>query len=85
MTRPRDLPDSAGMSLPAELLEVLVCPQSKAPLVYLEAEQSLYCPESRLRYRIDDGVPVMLVEEAEPVTDAEAERLDALARDPDPA
>ncbi len=69
------------MPLSAELLEVLVCPQSKAPLVYFEAEGFLFCPESRLRYRIDDGIPVMLVDEAEPTDDAETERLLALARE----
>lgn len=59
-------------ALPQELVEVLVCPQSKQALIYFprgehdssEAEGFLVCPASRLRYRIDAGVPVLLVEEA---------------------
>ena len=54
------------------LVEVLVCPKSKQRLIYFprgeanddEARGFLVCPASRLRYRIDAGVPVMLVEEA---------------------
>ena len=65
------------------LLEVLVCPKSKQPLIYFprgednrdEAEAFLLCPASRLRYPIRDGVPVMLVDEATPV---EAAQVDAL-------
>ena len=65
------------------LLDVLVCPKSKQPLIYFprgeddrdEAEAFLLCPASRLRYPIRDGVPVMLVDEATPV---EATRVDAL-------
>ena len=59
------------MPLARELLEVLVCPKSKQPLVYFEAEQFLLCPSSRLRYRIDEGVPVLLVEEATEVGEVE--------------
>ncbi len=46
------------------LLEVLVCPLSKARLEYDRAAQELVCSESGLAYPIRDGVPVMLVEEA---------------------
>ena len=57
-----------------------VCPKSKLPLV-LFAEQGFYlCPGSRLRYRVADGIPVLLVEEAEEVPAAEVERLMALSR-----
>ncbi len=65
------------------LLDVLVCPKSKQPLIYFprgeddreEAEAFLLCPASRLRYPIRDGVPVMLVDEA---TALEAAKVDAL-------
>ena len=61
-----------------------VCPKSKQPLVYVPAstgeEESLLCPASRLRYRIDDGIPVLLVDEAVDVTEAEVARLLDLAR-----
>ena len=63
------------MPLPRELLDVLVCPKSKQPLVYFETEGFLLCPASRLRYRIDDGVPVLLVDEATEVAAPEIERL----------
>jgi uncharacterized protein YbaR (Trm112 family) len=69
------------MALARDLLDVLVCPKSKQPLVYFEAEGFLLCPASRLRYRIDDGVPVLLVEEASEVPTAEVERLLKQAKD----
>lgn len=47
-----------------KLLEVLVCPQSKAPLVFDAGRQELICEESRLAYPVRDGIPVLLVEEA---------------------
>ena len=51
--------------LPADLLEILVCPKCKGPLV---AEPgSLRCDACRLRYRVDDGIPVMLIDEATPL------------------
>jgi len=52
--------------LPADLLEILACPQCKGPLV--AEPSSLRCDACRLRYRVDDGIPVMLVEEATPIT-----------------
>lgn len=69
------------MALARELLDVLVCPKSKQPLVYFESEGYLLCPASRLRYRIDDGVPVLLVEEATEVSAGEVERLLKQAKD----
>ena len=70
------------------LLEVLVCPKSKQPLIYFprgeadrdEADGFLLCPASRLRYPIKDGVPVMLVEEAISVDAQAVEALVARAR-----
>jgi uncharacterized protein YbaR (Trm112 family) len=61
--------------LPRALVDQLVCPTSKQPLVYFEAEDFLLCPSSRLRYRIDGGVPVLLVDEATEGTGAEVDRL----------
>lgn len=68
------------MPLAQDLLDKLVCPKSKQPLVYFEAEEFLLCPASRLRYRIDDGVPVMLVDEATELSAADVEQLLAQAR-----
>ena len=47
-----------------KLLEILVCPVSKGPLVYDEKRQELISRSERLAYPIRDGIPVMLVEEA---------------------
>ena len=47
-----------------KLLEILVCPVSKAPLVYDKERQELKCKASRLAYPIRDGIPVMLESEA---------------------
>ena len=67
------------MTLDARLLEILACPNDKGPLLYFADEQSLYNPRLRLRYRVDDGIPVMLMEEADPVGGTEHERLMAKA------
>jgi hypothetical protein len=53
------------MALSKELLEILVCPKCKGALVLTQAEDALDCNACRLRYRIEDGIPVMLVEEAQ--------------------
>ena len=47
-----------------KLLEILVCPVSKAPLDYDSEKQELQCKASGLAYPVRDGVPVMLPEEA---------------------
>lgn len=67
------------MALDPRLLEILACPKDKGPLLYFESEDSLYNPRLRLRYRISEGIPVMLIDEAETVDDAEHERLIAKA------
>ncbi len=63
------------MPLDAELLEILVCPESKQPLVYFEEDEFLFCPESRLKYRVEDSIPVMLIEEAERLSEDDARAL----------
>lgn len=67
------------MALDPRLLEILACPKDKGPLLYFEGEDSLYNPRLRLRYRITDGIPVMLIDEADHVDDSEHERLLAKA------
>lgn len=47
-----------------KLLEILVCPKSKAPMTYDEQSQELRCRESGLAYPVRDGIPVLLVDEA---------------------
>ena len=67
------------MVLDPKLLEVLACPKDKGPLLYFADEESLYNPRLRLRYRITDDIPVMLIDEAETVEDPEHSRLLAKA------
>lgn len=52
------------MSLDSKLLEILACPRDKGPLEYLEDEQVLFNPRLKIAYRIEDGIPVMLSDEA---------------------
>ena len=63
------------MALDPRLLAILACPEDKGPLYYVEDEASLYNPRLKRRYKVVDGIPVMLVDEAESVADAEHERL----------
>lgn len=51
-----------------KLLEILVCPLCKGPLVYRKAEAELVCKADRLAYPIRDGIPVMLEEEAREIS-----------------
>jgi uncharacterized protein len=59
--------------LAESLVEILVCPRSKQPLIYFpkgethtsETEAMLVCPAANLRYRIEDDVPILLVDQAE--------------------
>jgi uncharacterized protein YbaR (Trm112 family) len=48
----------------AKLLEILVCPLCKGPLLYRKAEAELVCKADKLAYPIRDGIPVMLEAEA---------------------
>ena len=59
----------------AKLLEILVCPLCKSPLIYRKAEQELVCKADRLAYAIKDGIPVMLADEARTMTPEEVEQL----------
>lgn len=67
------------MPVDAKLLEILACPKDKGPLLYFADEEVLYNPRLKLKYRVTDGIPVMLVDEAEQADRAEAERLAAKA------
>lgn len=65
------------MALDQQLLDILACPEDKGPLFYLEDEQALFNPRLKRRYRIEDDIPVMLIDEAESLEDAEVQRLAA--------
>ena len=75
--------------LPEDLVETLRCPKTGQPLIYFprgdadrdEADGFLLCPASRLRYRIHDSVPVMLVDEAADLAPPAVEALLGRARE----
>lgn len=67
------------MPLDPQLLALLACPEDKGPLLYFADEDTLYNPRLHRRYHIVDGIPVMLVEEAEAVSSDEHARLGAKA------
>jgi uncharacterized protein len=67
------------MALDDQLLEILACPEDKGPLLYFEDEDALYNPRLKRRYPIREDIPIMLIDEAESVDDAEHERLLAKA------
>lgn len=59
------------MSLSPELLRILVCPKCKGPLEHRNGTpEVLICRACRLVYQVQDGIPVMLIDEAEPLDDA---------------
>lgn len=47
-----------------KLLDILVCPICKGPLIYAKARQELICKPDRLAYPVRDGIPVMLEDDA---------------------
>ena len=63
------------MALDPQLLEILACPEDKGPLYYLADEDTLYNPRLHRRYDVRDDIPVMLIDEATTVDDAEHERI----------
>ena len=71
------------MTLDPRLLEILACPEDKGPLLYFADEDALYNPRLRRRYKVVDGVPDMLIDDAETVDDAEHDRLAAKAASED--
>ena len=59
-----------------KLLSILVCPEDRGPLLLVGDDEFLYNPRLRRAYRIEDGIPVLLVDEAVAIdNDAEHEQL----------
>ncbi len=58
-----------------KLLDILVCPVTKGPLVYDKDKQELISRAARLAYPIRDGIPVMLEEEARRISEEEYDKL----------
>ena len=57
------------------LLDILVCPVTKGPLIYDQKKQELISKTARLAYPIRDGIPVMLEGEARTLTSEELDKL----------
>lgn len=60
-----------------KLLDILVCPVTKGPLIYDQKKQELISKSARLAYPIRDGIPVMLEDQARTLTSEEIENLPA--------
>lgn len=58
-----------------DLFDLLVCPESRKPLKLVGNRLVSTCPNTRRAYRIDDGIPVMLIEESQVIEQAEWQRL----------
>lgn len=57
------------MTLSKDLLDILACPQCKGGVTYLPAAQEIVCEACRLGFPVRDDIPVMLIDEARPLTD----------------
>ncbi len=66
---------SDNQEVDPKLLEMLVCPQTKGPLVYSRDAAELVSKKARLAYPIRDGIPIMLPDEARELTEAEVAKL----------
>jgi uncharacterized protein YbaR (Trm112 family) len=51
-----------------KLLEILVCPMCKGELFYDKENNELICDQSKLAYKVIDGIPVMLIDEARKIS-----------------
>jgi uncharacterized protein len=65
------------------LLSILVCPADRGPLILVD-DELLYNPRLRRAYRIEDGIPVLLIDEARDVDDDEHARFMAQGRPANP-
>jgi uncharacterized protein YbaR (Trm112 family) len=54
------------MTVPQQLLELLVCPKCRGELEY-KRDEALVCHHCRLEYPVRDGIPIMLIDEAKPL------------------
>jgi uncharacterized protein len=67
------------VALDPKLLDILACPEDKGPLLYFEDESALYNPRLHRRYAVRDDIPIMLIDDADAIDDAEHDRLMAKA------
>jgi len=57
------------MTISKELLDILACPKCKGKIYLNEAEDGLICDNCKLIYRIEDGIPIMLIDEATKISE----------------
>lgn len=57
-----------------KLLDLLVCPVTKGPLIFVKKDQELISPSARLAYPVREDIPVLLEDEARPLTEEEVEQ-----------
>jgi len=57
------------MAIDKELLDILACPKCKGAIHLNDEQDGLICENCRLIYRIEDDIPVMLIDEATPLED----------------
>jgi len=60
-----------------KLLEILACPECKAPLDYFPGPEQLVCRAERLVFPIKEGIPVLLLDQAEAVSSENLDAMDA--------
>ncbi len=62
------------MTLSKELLDILVCPKCKGEIHLNEKGDGLICEACQLMYRIEDDIPIMLIDEAIPLSSTKEEK-----------
>lgn len=67
--------ETAAGDIDPKLLEILVCPQTRGALFYDRDAKELLSKKARLAYPIRDGIPIMLIDEARSLSDAEVAKL----------
>jgi hypothetical protein len=55
------------MTVSKELMDILACPKCKGEVELEEDGKGIVCGGCRIRYRVEDGIPIMLIDEAEPL------------------
>jgi len=56
------------MGISQDLLDILACPKCKGEIYLNESKDGLICDQCRLKYEIKDDIPIMLIDEAKPLT-----------------
>ncbi len=64
--KPASFRQKDHMALDPRLLQIIVCPKCRGELAYDEEKAELRCPDCRLVYRIEDDIPILLIDEARP-------------------